>query len=281
MEGDAGKRGEVLTGIQRMLDRVKAATSVLHKSVSRHKEKSTSPHREDLTRIDPPYRILALHQAFISWLIGFFRAQLYPEAAYQRHITALRALCILARSGLDVGIAPAYLTKQARRDTSWCFHTPVFDPWMSRALYDLIMNPFEDVRRHAESLTVIMPKALHNTVVDQKSTISSSEQVSTTLNFLLKAEGQMLRSGRADHADGVSRTYAMLFDEAPIDRPNPHINGQEVWWTSQSDIAYHLVDRLEIALDTAKANPQLAVTRFPMHGILASLRYVCALVPKR
>jgi hypothetical protein len=279
METDANTRGDVLTMIQRMVDRIKAATSVLQKAINRNKDQlvPASLHTKAKTEIEPPSRILARHQDFISWVIRFFRAQLHPEAAYQRHITALRALLILAKSGLDNGINSKFLSKQALGDTTWCFHSSIFDPWVIRVLYDLVMNPFEDVRTFSAALLEMMPLAVQNSLREHGSLTAPAEHASTILKFLSKAEGQMLKSGRADHADGVSRTYALLFESASASRLDWQSEGKEEWWTSKIGIASHLVDQLDNAISTAKDNLQLAVTRFPMHGILASLRFVCAL----
>lgn len=277
MEADAGKRGEVLTGIQRIIDRVKAATSVLYKAINHNQAQSDlpAPLGAERASIDLRRKTLAQHQVFVSWLITFFREQLHPEAAYQRHITALRALMVIASSGVDNTVASRWLSKSATGDTRWCFHTPIYDSWMARALYDLTMNPFEDVRIFAEMLIdVTVPQGVHDALAHQDSITPSPVHASTNLNVLLRAEGLMLRSGRADHADGVSRTYALLFESVQDFVSGPEIDGREVWWTSKSDIVDHLVGQLETALSTAAVDLKLAVTLSPMHGILASLRYV-------
>jgi hypothetical protein len=276
LETDANTRGDVLMLIQRMVDRIKAATGVLQKVVNRNR---TQPKPTPLSKlggneIESPIRILGHHHDYISWLIVFFRAQLHPEAAYQRHVTALRALLILAKSGLDKGIDSRFLSKQALGDTTWSFHTSIFDQWMIRVLYDLAMNPFEDVRTFSAALLEMTPVVLQIGSNDHGVSIAPNEHASSALEFLLKAENQMLKSGRADHADGVSRTYALLFESACADRPNLQTSTKEDWWSSKIGIASHLVDQLNNAISAAKDNLQLAVNQFPMHGILASLRFV-------
>lgn len=275
MEVDAGKRGEVLTGIQRIIDRVKATTSVLYKTINQAQSKPPAPLGAEQTAIHLCRKTLAQHQALISWLITFFREQLHPEAGYQRHITSLRALVLIASSGVDNTVASRWLSKSATGDTTWCFHTQIYDSWMARVLYDLTMDPFEDVRIFAEMLIdLTVPQGFHNKLAQQESIPSSPAHPSTNLDVLLRAEGLMLRSGRADHADGVSRTYALLFESVEDFVTGPHIDGKEVWWTSKSDIVGHLVRQLETALNTAAVDLKLAVTLSPMHGILASIRYV-------
>ncbi|KAE9992852.1 hypothetical protein EG327_007479 [Venturia inaequalis] len=275
MEVDAGKRGEVFTGIQRIVDRVKATTSVLYKAISQAQSKPSTLLEAEQAAIDSRRKTLAQHQALISWLVTFFREQLHPEAGYQRHITSLRALVLIASSGVDNTVASRWLSKSATGDTTWCFHTQIYDSWMARALYDLTMNPFEDVRIFAEMLIdVIVPQSLHNKPIYQDSITPTPVHASTNLDVLLRAEALMLRSGRADHADGVSRTYALLFQSVEDFVSGPDVDGKEVWWTSKSDIVDHLVDQLETALSTAAADLKLAVTLSPMHGTLASLRYI-------
>lgn len=275
MEVDAGKRGEVLTCIQRVVDRVKATTGVLYKTISQAQSKPPALLEAELASIESYRKTLALHQALISWLITLFREQLHPEAGYQRHITSLRALVLIASSGVDNTVDSRWLSKSATGDTSWCFHTQIYDPWMARALYDLTMNPFEDVRIFAEMLIdVTVPQGIHDKLAHQDSIAPSPVHASTNLNVLLRAEGLMLRSGRADHADGVSRTYALLFESVEGFVSGLEVDGKEIWWTSKSDIVDHLVDQLETALSTAAVDLKLAVTLSPMHGTLASLRWV-------
>ncbi|QDS74834.1 hypothetical protein FKW77_002765 [Venturia effusa] len=277
MEVDAGKRGEVLTGIQRIIDRAKAATSVLHKAIINSQAQQDRPTTIGAKRVSIDFRrkTLVQHRAFLSWLVAFFREQLHPEAAYQRHITSLRALMLMASSGVDNTVAAHWLSKSATGDTKWCLHIPIFDPWMVRVLYDLTMNPFEDVRMFAEMLIdVSFPQGNRDKLTKSDSVEPSSVHAPINLNVLLRAESLMLRSGRADHADGVSRTYALLFNSVTDFVSGPEIDRKDIWWTSKSDIADHLVDQLEAALNTATVDLKLAVTLSPMHGILASLRYI-------
>ncbi|TID14586.1 HEAT repeat protein-like protein [Venturia nashicola] len=275
MEVDAGKRGEILTGIQRIVDRVKAATSVLYKTINQAQFKPPAFLEAEQATIDSRRKTLAQHQAFISWLITFFRQQLHPEAGYQRHITSLRAMVLIASSGVDNTVASCRLSKSATGDTTWCFHIQIYDSWMARVLYDLTMNPFEDVRIFAETLIdLTVPHDLHNTLAQQDPITVSPGHASTNLNVLLRAERLMLRSGRADHADGVSRTYALLFESVEDFVSGSDIDGKEVWWSSKSDIIEHLVGQLETALSTAAVDLKLAVTLSPIHGTLASIRYI-------
>jgi hypothetical protein len=85
--------------------------------------------------------------------------------------------------------------------------------------------------------------------------------------FLKRAEYMMLKSGRADHADGVSRAHAIVFEAA-----------SHLTYSSDDSIPDRisqlesLIGRLENRILLAKDNLALAVGKYPLHGVLASLR---------
>jgi hypothetical protein len=286
-ETDANIRGEVLVLVQRMLDRLKAATATLEKTLARNKgqpEKSRGERevRKPVSYIDQA-SVIFYHREFLAWFIRFLRAQTHPAAAYQRHITALKALVLVATSGLDGDIDRTHLSKQGLGENKWSFHTTIFSSWLRRSLYELVMNPFDDVRNFAALLLKMAPgTACENTLrpnVPQNSAAASSSKYGEAdtyiFRFLQRAEERMLRSGRADHADGVSRTYALLFETTHMNPPDQTLeNGSPVWWYTKLGIVCHLVEQLEVTIHTANTNLSLAVSKFPMHGILASLRLV-------
>jgi hypothetical protein len=283
-ETDANSRGEVLGFLQRMLDRLKAATSTLEKDVGRKRRESAKAQAEakqGQKRLgDAPEIVLEYHKDFLSWFIRFLRAQLHPAAAYQRHITTLRAFIIVAKSGLDHGIDQRYFSKQALGEIKWSFHVSIFSSWLRRNLYELIMNPFDDVRNFAAMLMEMAPELTRDRassgsdIVPTGTRSEKHDKANTQLfRFLQRSEERMLRSGRADHADGVSRTYALLFKVAVARQPTePTEDIPTVWWVTKLGIIRHLVEQLETTIDTANSNLSLAVSRFPMHGILSSLR---------
>jgi hypothetical protein len=283
-ETDANTRGEILVFVQRLVDRLKAATSTIEKGLGRKRREPKKVQGEleqvQKTSNDTPETVLAYHKDFLAWFLRFLRAQLHPAAAYQRHVTALRAFIIVAKSGLDYDLDQRHFPKQALSEIKWSFHIPIFSSWLRRNLYELIMNPFDDVRNFAALLLEMAP------AVTQDDASSGSDLLFVTtrsekhdgantqlFSFLQRAEERMLRSGRADHADGVSRTYALLFKVAPTGQPTDSTESISTkWWNTRLGIVRHLVEQLETTIGTANSNLSLAVSRFPMHGILSSLR---------
>ncbi|KAF2767248.1 hypothetical protein EJ03DRAFT_376354 [Teratosphaeria nubilosa] len=233
---DADFRSDVLGHVQRLLDRIRAITAVL----ARQSVRTSRPALAE---------VLDYHRSFLMWLLHFTIWQLRPTASYQRHISALKCLSILVRSGLDPQIQPDHLSKSARRETCWPFTLQVLTTESCRSLLDLLVDPFDDVRQTAASILAIGPASIR----DQ-----------AWLRLALgRAENAMLTTGRADQADGVAHAYSLL--HASLER-----NGD-------SDVVRRdLYEKLEYALITAKADLPRAVQRYPLHGLLTSIRYVLA-----
>jgi hypothetical protein len=280
-------RGEVLVLVQRMLDRLKAATTTLERILGRGKKgpakAPASLEVEKSAGDSDTTAVISYHKEFLAWFLRFLRAQLHPAGAYQRHITALKALLIVAKAGVDEGVDRRHLSKQALGDIKWSFHIPLFNTWLRRNLYELIMNPFDDVRNFAAVLLEMAPDPAYKRELppifspgSAMMTSKKHDEVDAELfKFLCRSEERMLKSGRADHADGVSRTYALLFETSSRIRQGRSFgDSSAVWWQNKLKIVLHLVERLETTIETANTNLSLAVSRFPMHGILASLRLV-------
>jgi hypothetical protein len=259
METDVHMRGEVLVCIQRLVDRIKAAMGLLRRVAGKiangnvH-QKSGSQHE---TTIALPGSVLEEHRKFLRSFLSFVKSQLHPAAAYQRHVTGLRSLIIVAKSGLDERVAQFRLSKQAqvKEAARWPFHEPIFEPALTRMLQDLLMDPFEDVRSFAASLLVM------------QADIAGASSGAIYSKFMERAECIMLSSGRADHADGVSRANAIVFEAAD------HLASSNDLKLSKESQMESLVSKLENGVLLAKNNIPLAVGKFPLHGVLASLRY--------
>jgi hypothetical protein len=260
METDVHVRGEMLVHIQRLVDRIKAASGPLSRSAE--KMKKTQPQKPKLTQDKLVHnhfeQLLSEHHNFLRYLLKLAKAQLHPAAAYQRHIAGLRTLIILAKSGLDGRLPHDQLSKQAQAKEAarWPFAEPTFDSALTRMLQDLLMDPFEDVRNFASTLLVMQAS-----IPEPGNGLAYSK-------FTKRAEVMMLASGRADHADGVSRGNAIAFEAAYV---LEYGNGGKI---SREDLVESLLNRLEQRLLLAKSNMSKAVAQSPLHGALASLRCV-------
>jgi hypothetical protein len=242
-----------------LLDRIKAATSTSQRAVTYNDVMLSG-----LKWGKPPVK---QNRAFVAWFLKFLSAQLHPDATYQCHISSLRALHIVGKSGLDDRIDSCHYSKQGLGEIKWSFHLNMFDSLTIRLLHDLILDPFDDVRNLATELLAMAPDS--NT-----SNVAGSLHAPKLLSFLNRAEGRMFLSGRADYADGVSRTYSLLFKRSIfIDHTPGSSSGTKVqWWNTRLGIIDHLVQQMEDTIEMARIDLAHAVSKAPMHGTLASLR---------
>ncbi len=156
---DPAVRSDVLSITRCVIQRLRGAISQLSREVEKvrtselHRGRHQNAQRFELIA-DSEY-LMAKHVNFLEWYINFLKSELVPTASYQRHITALKALTILLQSGVDRAVAQGYLSKLAQRELKWSFALSVFSPTLIRLLFDLSMDPFDDVR-HAAVLVLKM-----------------------------------------------------------------------------------------------------------------------------
>jgi hypothetical protein len=228
---DAFSRSELFSLTQRLFDRMRCATAVVARTTS------TEAHES-----------MEQHKAFISWYSHFITWELRPTSSYQRHISALRCLSILLRSGVDGSISKAHLSKLASGASAWPFEMSIVDSGMHRLLLDLLMNSFEEVRQTSASILELCISAANS-----------------SRNFLYvareRAIARMLSSGRADHADGVAYMHGLTY----VDAATPE---------DQQAVLATMLDKTEFMLSVADGDLARAVDKFPLHGLLTSLRYV-------
>lgn len=236
---DANFRGEVCGLIQLLIDRVRAATAALTRPAKTEVEASQPSGSSSAVHM------LEEHKNFVSWLNRSLAWQLRPTASYQRHISALRCLYALARSGLDPCVSSAQLSKSAMAGTQWPFTMPILTGDLRRILLDMAIDPFDDVRQAAIAVLRLYPTEDAQCIKDVKA-------------MLHRAETAMLATGRADQADGVAHLYALLH----------HLGNDKVCLINTQ------LQRLQQMLSVAKDDLPMAVQRYPVHGILTSLRYL-------
>lgn len=286
-ETDARFRNELLSNTKHMIERLRGAIAYLTReaAVRTVPDKAVSSENASL---------LLSHQAFLKWYMKFLFAELVPTASYQRHITSLKALEQLARSGYLVTKQNKESRGATLSQSAWP-STVDLTPVDLRLLLDLLMDPFEDVRVSACSLLKLAPyenfdelqipdvqqdhpqwlvpvqdgnrhmcndnlaaffssEVRHNIIETH-----NSRELGMLLNFIKVAEDASNRSGRADLADGVARSYELLSSLMPNDYTR-----------------YCLIDALtgvlEQRVSQAKLSLAEAVTTAPIHGQFATLR---------
>jgi len=132
---DTNFRGSVRSFTQVLLDRLRAASSHLGRSYGRPgaSEARRSAHSSINADKENPLAmsiIKKLHdyKRFLQWFLNFLSFELCPTSSYQRHISSLRGLNILVRSGLDPAVHKRHLSKQASSDVHWPFQVQVITP---------------------------------------------------------------------------------------------------------------------------------------------------------
>ncbi|KAK5174565.1 uncharacterized protein LTR77_001646 [Saxophila tyrrhenica] len=246
-DSDADFRGEVFSLMQRLVDRLRAITAVASRQTNVSSEAAAS---------------LCHGRDFLHWLLQFLGSELRPTASYQHHICALKTVLIMARSGLDDAVSVTHLSKTATvGEAKWPFHISILTPGLRRGLYDLLLDPFDDVRQTSAAIL-----GIYASVRDAESQNDVCNELSGIVG---RSESMMLASGRADQADGVAHLYALLYRER-AEQPQEPSSSMALC----QSVLTHLVGTLEQMLDTAKKSLATATQKYPLHGLLTSLRYV-------
>ncbi|RDA89725.1 hypothetical protein CP533_6846, partial [Ophiocordyceps camponoti-saundersi (nom. inval.)] len=185
---------------------------------------------------------LEYHQEFVHFYMAFLCDELVPTASYQRHIASLKALNFILRMESEATTK----SKPGQRLLVDFFD----DKWM-RALFDLLMDPFDDVRDGAAT-------ALKRLSIDLK-TIDKVEThtADAIAEVSRRAEEIARRTSRADHSDGSSRAAQLHF----------LIQSTE----EQTMFLKQKLRQLERKVSGAEKDLASAVLYEPLHGDLASL----------
>ncbi|KAH7359589.1 HEAT repeat protein-like protein [Pyrenochaeta sp. MPI-SDFR-AT-0127] len=267
---DANFRREIHGYTQKLFDRLRASTATLSKGrkIPGTSNSSRLPFPRECFRSDSlryrhsQHTSLMEALAFVIWYLRFLEWEMRSTASYQRRITALRSMIIVLRSGVDPGVPFGHLSKSAQGQLSWAHGLQIANTRLIRVLLDLILDPFDDVRDTAISVLQLCLIALPE---------SQKEAVTAMLpRFVSRAETAMLRTGRADQADGVARAYGLIFSLADESATKLHSSH----FTSKLGLFEHLKEQLDSTLEVARNDLSEAVNGRPVHGIYAALRYV-------
>ncbi|OJD11200.1 hypothetical protein AJ78_07986 [Emergomyces pasteurianus Ep9510] len=277
-DSDPQYRGEVFSLIRRLIIRLRGGLSTCRKMAcmadgSQH----TNP---NITTEDLPGakhdNVADAHVQFLQWYVDFLELELLPTMSYQRHISALKILVLLLEAGLDSRIDPAHLSRLGHDQTSWDCSIEIFRPNLLRALGDLLINPFDDVRATALMVLNMFPRTYIQTVPGDGEAKDISEEKHSNSRLQLakaleRAERVASRSSRADHADAVARLYKILFDMASC---SDSLGNGAKWYEHKHRIVEILLTTLEENIYSTDVSFQNAIRETPVHGQISALRYI-------
>ncbi|KAI9641577.1 hypothetical protein NHQ30_010389 [Ciborinia camelliae] len=245
---DAKFRNDVLSNTKHMIERIKGATAYLIREIDRM---IIQDRQGDCTDAK---KLLEKHENFLIWFLEFLLGELVPTASYQRHITSLRAISLLLRSGLHEHSCGDQNSMNTPDATIWAHTLSVFNPKSMRLILDLLMDPFEDVRSGAT--TILKLASPHNF---QSPKNHNSRDFDVLMEFIGRAEDFAKRTGRADYADGVARSYQILYG---LLDPNK----------GRLSLVEGLITGLERKVEIAQRDLGEAVLIAPVHSDFSTIR---------
>ncbi|KAK2595751.1 hypothetical protein QQS21_006577 [Conoideocrella luteorostrata] len=266
---DAKFRVDISANARDMFKRVRGAIHVLKRSIPRAKaraQKQTVPVISDQDVQSQPilYRsnlislpeaqltyCLDYHIKFLHWYIAFLCDELTPTTSYQRHIAALKALMYIIRmEGQDSK------TWETVDDQSLFFDR--FDDKWARVLFDLIMDPFEDVRDLSATILARCYADGRYRRLNLTGLETSKVPVSEIRDLSQCANELACRTARADHSDGASKASQLLYR-----------------FLGSGEERLKMLSKMvqELCRKTSRAESDLgqAVAGAPLHGDFASL----------
>ncbi|KAH6712398.1 HEAT repeat protein-like protein [Leptodontidium sp. MPI-SDFR-AT-0119] len=283
---DAKFRNEILSSTKHMVERLRGATSLLAKEIESlsfqlngTQELQPPQHAEGQQRIAAIQAMSQSHNDFITWYVEFLMMELVPTASYQRHITSLKAISLFLKSGILKPGIDSQPVKASGNNTIWPYTVDFFTKESMRLLMDLVLDPFEDVRSGATSiLKLASPKSfdlkqvviteiegnktqLDVNALDNNTCEGDNTPLGLLVDFIARAEDLSKQTGRADHADGVARSYELLY-------------GLQSSPASRLAVITQLVEDLERKVEVAEHGLGQAVSEAPIHGNFAALTFV-------
>ena len=140
------------------------------------------------------------HIEFLLWYLDYLHTELRANASYQSHITALRILHNVQNLVQDpFTLMPAFIEAAAA-------YMGLYRK-MWRSLFDLLLDPFDDVRQAVSSILNQMLKL----ILLQKSSIYRDEFLSIARTTFSIARAKASKVGRAYQSDGVGRLHCFLY----------------------------------------------------------------------
>ena len=165
-DNDAHNRGEILSVLRRLLIRLRGSSFSVTREVPAREDKSP------VTTSDTEYACEV--EKFLVIFLLFLERELAPSCPYPRHILALKSLELLLRSGVDPAVAEGSSVRYEQ--TAWPLQIPSWSKSLTSSLFDLMMNPYEDVRTTASTiLKICLPSSYsHQPQYLEKGKVSST-----------------------------------------------------------------------------------------------------------
>ncbi|OBT50818.1 hypothetical protein VE04_08320 [Pseudogymnoascus sp. 24MN13] len=265
---DAKFRNDLFASTKHMLERLRGALALLTREASlsvTRKQVATDPNSpKELQTVHSIEQIdkegsdiqthIQEHENFLSWYLSFLAQELVPTASYPRHITSLKSLEILLKTGVQLSPGIPTINTSRGSDTFWPKQVNVFSPSVCRLLLDLVVDPFEEVRNCSVSVLNSAPRDCFGPLSD-----TPYGPVPQLLQDLL-SEAKMASSqtGRADAADGLAHMNVLHFKILEHDQ-------------HRLNFFHTLLSLLEDDIEIARSDLKLAVDRVPLHGQLTTL----------
>ncbi len=270
-DADPGNRGELSSITKVMIHRLRLGSA----SLTRDLAKPEITHQQRTRYLDE----LKEYEAFLDCFLAFLERELAPNCSFPQHISALKALQMLAESGLDPVITS--VSKAPQDLPHWPIKKSLYSQSLKSALWHLMLNPFEEVR-HTTTLLIKLvisnaepavrcheqtfsndreSKILDNSASSALAAPNEQDQLHLyeEVSDLVKQVNTLAAStNRADHADGMGRLLAL----------------QYVLAQSRSTVVCALVKSLEEALDASRGDDSLRTVGFSVHGCLLGLKYI-------
>ena len=214
------------------------------------------------------------HLSFFKFYMQFLASELRPTASYQRHITALHILGAVVRCASSKNTISLLKVDLVDRDVERHGHSS-FTRSLLRPLFDLLMDPFDDVRSMAASVVLIVLenvgephfRSLKGEAVQAPLSVAiSGDKGDDCLNLsdlLNRVRSTLRTTSRADHADGVARLYCVIWQLGTKSLD---------WHVNKTFVMDNLFSDLEGDIDVALSDLHLAVGTRPLHGHLIALR---------
>ncbi|PHH63239.1 hypothetical protein CDD81_6191 [Ophiocordyceps australis] len=267
-DSDAKFRVEVTSRARDMFKRVRGAIHVLKRSIPRARAKARQGGSVDKREAQPVvYRAnlimlpeaqltscLEYHEEFLAWYLNFLCRQLGPTASYQRHVASLKALVFILRNE-----SRASQTWESQDDQTLFFD--VFDDKWARALFDLVMDPFDDVRQLSATAIQIMYEDPRWRFFSPTRQAAKREVTQTLRELAHGAEKLAQRTSRAHHSDGASRAWQLLYRFLASEQ-------------ERVSLLSKLMAGLEDKVAMAHGDLGRAVLEAPLHGDLASINHL-------
>ena len=283
VEVNAKARNEYIALMKKLCVRLERAIMsflrATHTSLNFGFEESTTSQPESVTNSTATWKIhgqlLRSHIEFRKRYLLFLIHELRPTASYQSHITALKILHPLFEGE---SARPAAFSRVSYEALNILDETLPRN-LCHRALYDLLLDPFDDVRQwSARVLELCIQRDLaafssplvgtlreKPDAIEQRGEIIADGPVIDTELYM--AEKKAEQTGRADHADGVGRLYGLVYSaNQVIVEPTKRDR-------SSFAIVDHLISNTEKEVIIATDNLLHAIGNASLHGHLIALRY--------